>query len=1119
MSDGSVIIDTKLDKSGFESGVKSLTSSSESSFKKLGSIASSGLKTTIKVITKATEAIAGLAGASIAAGIQFESAFTGVTKTVDATEDQFYNLSNAIRNMSKQVPESASAISEVAETAGQLGIGIDNIEEFTKVMVELGDTTNLSCDLAASSLAKFANITGMSLDDVDRLGACIVDLGNHFATTEQDIVSMAERLAGVGTQVGLNESQIMGFATALSSVGIEAEMGGSAFSKAFVKMQTAVVEGGDSLNRFAEVANMSSEDFKKAFEDDAANAMISFLKGLGSCEEKGENAILVLDELGMSEVRLRDTMLRASNASGVFSDAVQTANEAWDSNTALTIEAEKRYATMESQLKMLKNSVVDLGISFYKDVNNPLISIVKTAKEMVNRLSSAFNENGLEGLVESIGNVLADAITRIARSAPEFINAGVNLLENLIDGLNKNSDRLGKSAIRIVQALSNGIITLAPKMAELGINLISKLVEGMAGYDAGASTKILLNNLYGIMQNIVKSAISLINNVITPLSKVLASLSSTLKVTVPLITAFYTAMKAYTVITSVVNAIKAFEKANEAATVAQAALNAVCEMNPYVLLASAIVGLVTAIGVFIACKDDETEKMSEATEKAKEQAQAYNDLKESINENIDAHSAEMDHYSELANELETLIDDNGKVKEAYKDRANFIINELNNAFNLELAMNDGVITKNGEVVSSYEQIKDAINNTIQAKKAQVILEDLEEGYRKAITETAGLEVEIAEKKIKYNELVAKSKKTLLSDDERKQLKDLEEQISSLTGTCENYYNTIQDYEDNATLYAGGNYNEIFDNYNKKLKEQSNYTSEQLEGQGTVWQDWNRKRAEQNGELITVNQQAGAQIVADTKENNRSLIDSEEKVSQRIEDSVTDTNHFVEDAKRGSNSTVESEFRAHGDNMANIASENGDKVVNRINNDVNSKIQTAINNCMAGCAKAGYNSGFSVGANILLGVLAGMDSKLPDLNGKSGSIITSSEAAMKFAADIHSPSRLFRDQIGKNIVKGVEVGIDLQSPDLYKKVKSMVSEMSEFDIDALYNKMNQIVVKSQDSMSAVATNTNSVVKNQSKTTLVNKIKGTNEVVVNLDGKEIARGIAPYQNEFTDYWEGR
>src|SRR5699024_6193027 len=146
----------------------------------------------------------------------------------------------------------------------------------------------------------------MSQKDFDRLGSVVVDLGNNLATTESEIVNMAMRLAGAGSQIGLTEAQIMSFSGALSSVGIEEEAGGSAFSKVMVNMELATERGGKELESFAKVAQMSSSDFKKAFEQDASKAILSFIEGLGKAEEQGTSAITILDEMGITEVRMRD---------------------------------------------------------------------------------------------------------------------------------------------------------------------------------------------------------------------------------------------------------------------------------------------------------------------------------------------------------------------------------------------------------------------------------------------------------------------------------------------------------------------------------------------------------------------------------------------------------------------------------------------------------------------------------------------------------------------------------------------------------------------------------------------------------------------------------------------
>lgn len=303
--------------------------------------------------------VASLGVGAFKAAADFETAFTGVTKTVDGTASEILELRQGIIDMAKELPASTTEISAVAEAAGQLGIQVPNILGFTRTMIDLGNSTNLSAEEGATALARFANVTEMSQEDFDRLGSTIVDLGNKFATTEREIVEMGSRLVGAGHQVGMTEPEIMGFAAALSSVGIEAEAGGTAFSTLMSRMQLAVVEGGKSLDQFASVAGMSAAEFKNAFEQDAAGAIVSFIQGLSTCEDRGQSAIQVLTDMELSDVRLRDAILRTAGASDMFTSAVETGTAAWEENTALTEEANRFYDTTANKIKVAKNQITD----------------------------------------------------------------------------------------------------------------------------------------------------------------------------------------------------------------------------------------------------------------------------------------------------------------------------------------------------------------------------------------------------------------------------------------------------------------------------------------------------------------------------------------------------------------------------------------------------------------------------------------------------------------------------------------------------------------------------------------------------------------------------------------
>ena len=399
-------------------------------------IASAGQKLSLIV----TAPIVALGAKSLQAGIEFESAFAGVRKTVNASEEEFQKLSQSVKDMSEVIPATTSELSGIMELAGQLGVDTGNLEKFTETIAALGVSTNLTNDSAAEMLAQFANITGMKLENIDRLGSTIVALGNNFATTEASIVQMGQRLAGAGSQVGMTEAQIMAIATALSSVGIEAEAGGSAFSKLMVSMKVAsetgmkakdvmaatglslrelelladqdskafkklasglgltttelktMMSASGDLDKFAKVAGMTAEQFATAYGENAAGALTQFLAGLRAIEDNGGSAVVTLDEMGITEVRLRDAILRASSATDLFTAAQELANTAWDDNVALQNEANQRYATTESRLQMLKNAANNLAISFSEVMLPTLEKLIEKLRGVIDWLKGLSDE-------------------------------------------------------------------------------------------------------------------------------------------------------------------------------------------------------------------------------------------------------------------------------------------------------------------------------------------------------------------------------------------------------------------------------------------------------------------------------------------------------------------------------------------------------------------------------------------------------------------------------------------------------------------------------------------------------------------------------------------------------
>lgn len=376
---GSLIVKIAADVKDFTGGLDKVASST-SNFSKFA-------KTSFDVGAKALTAMGAAASAvgvnATRMAIDFESSFAGVKKTLDATDEEFAQLSNGLRNLAQEVPVNVNELNKIAESAGALGIAKEGVLGFTKVISQMATTTNLTADAAANDFARISTIMGVSAQDFSRLGSTIVDLGNKGSTTESEITAMALRIMGAAKTVGMSTAEVAGFAASLSNVGIEAEMGGTAISKIMIDMASNVASGGDKLEVFGRVAGMTADQFSTAFKTNAASAIGAFIAGLGKIQSSGGNLFATLEELDVKEVRLRDTMLRTASAGDMVTKTLETARTAWAENTALSAEAGKRYETTASQLQVFQNKLADTQITLGTALLPVLLKVLEASQPLL----------------------------------------------------------------------------------------------------------------------------------------------------------------------------------------------------------------------------------------------------------------------------------------------------------------------------------------------------------------------------------------------------------------------------------------------------------------------------------------------------------------------------------------------------------------------------------------------------------------------------------------------------------------------------------------------------------------------------------------------------------------
>lgn len=409
----------------------------------------------------------------------FEDGLIGVAKTTDMSGTELKNFGDQVHIMAKRLPVATTELLGVAEIAGQLGVENKNLLKFSETMVQMGLTTNLSSEEASTALARFSNIMGTSQGEVSRLGSAIVDLGNNFATTEREIVEMGLRIAGTGKQVGLTEGEVFGLATALSSLGLEAQAGGSSISRVMQKINTSVIEGGESVKHWAKISGISVEEFSKAWKTKPVEALALFLKGLNGVKESGGNTIGVLEELEITAIREVDAVFRLASNTDLLTKATEKGNEAFREDIALKKEADKRNESYSGRMQKLKNRIFELSV----EIGERLLPYIESITDKVSGWIEYF---------DSLDSETKDLIVRLgifAVAIGPILTIGGKLV-SIFGSIIKVAGMLG-SALSATQAgatiatggltaIKGGLIALAP-----GATIVAGVVAGAYGiYEA-----------------------------------------------------------------------------------------------------------------------------------------------------------------------------------------------------------------------------------------------------------------------------------------------------------------------------------------------------------------------------------------------------------------------------------------------------------------------------------------------------------------------------------------------------------------------------------------------------------------------------------------------------------
>jgi len=477
---GDLVVNITGNTSGINNAVAGAQMKATNAFKKVGS-AASGMITGAVVATLSAVAIAMAAGAKSA--VDFEAAFAGVKKTLNATDAQFTQVADDLINMARFLPQTATELAGIAQVAGQLGVAVDDVARFTEVIAKLGGATDLAGEMGATSMARFMKVIGQPIKNTEAFANVLVELGNNTATTESEIIQLALNFGALGSQVGLSGEEILAFSAAMREMGQPAAAGATALNKLFTNLNKAVLgEGG--LAEFADIAGMGMLEFQELAETSMAAAAEAVLIGLNEMSAAGKDQVAALDTVGLARDRVSRALISMAKNEHGLAKARKIANEELIRQAALDKEFATRQDTVAGQVDILKSKINSFAIrmgetllpvirrvvDFLGRFFDGLFFIVSASKNFIEAIKAI--KDGMHPMVKG-GGILALIITAFVKikSVIEFV---IKAFKKFFGLFTKAAPKLGFFAkmFGFVGKMATGavgaIVAFGPAIAKFG---------------------------------------------------------------------------------------------------------------------------------------------------------------------------------------------------------------------------------------------------------------------------------------------------------------------------------------------------------------------------------------------------------------------------------------------------------------------------------------------------------------------------------------------------------------------------------------------------------------------------------------------------------------------------
>lgn len=679
--------------------------------------------------------------------INLESARSEMSKTetsVDKTGDSFKSLEN--KSNKTDLSKVKKEMDDVKSSADNLKSAVgDALKEAGTAATAVGGALTGSV-ISANSEEKALNSlqaqTGLTAEEMTKYKSVLEDVyKGNFGESQEEVANVLALIKQTTNETNpsklkdmtenlftLRDTYDYDFVETLRAVNMLMEQFGVTGEEAFNLIAQGSQKGLNKNGDLLDTINEYSVHYKQLGYD--ANEFFN------SLENGSKAGTFSVDKLGdaMKEfgIRSKDTASSTQEGFALLGYGVKASAEDIQKAKDEVAKLEKNLYYAKEEQKGFNNSTSELTKQKNADKIEQYSKALKTAKENLANLESA--GKGAKGSIE-------DLQARFAKGGDSAKSATSEVLKALFEMDDK------------VKQNQAGVDLFGTMWEDLGIDGVKALMKVNGSADKTKNTMKKIKDIKyddveadwaSLGRTVQTDVINPIGKSLFPEVKKLCKFASrhtddiipTLKQIGVLTTAIWSGKKATKIVTEIKNlwgAYKSLKAATDAAKISQEGLNTAQKANLWGLVAGLVVGAIGEIWAFSEANDSakqSQEELNEAQEKAKEEIKELKDANdEYVQSKKDAASEvenEFDYYNDLWKELQGIVDQNGKVKKGYEDRAKFITNELSRVTGDE-------ITWNGNVIQSYKDLKGSIDDALESKKALAMLSALEEPYQTAVS--------------------------------------------------------------------------------------------------------------------------------------------------------------------------------------------------------------------------------------------------------------------------------------------------------------------------------------------------------------------------------------------------